>query len=107
MFKNDGRAAYPESGDWLICSFARDAAVQMPVNSLAASARTDRVAGRCLANAPYKLLVRKQRFFGTTDSNGRLEVDASRRLDVQHGDQLNLYCMFPTGDLWHDTGTAF
>ena len=106
MFKDDGRAAYPASGDWLIGSFARDGAVQMPLSAVAASARTEHVAGRCMPNAPFKLLVRKERFFGVTDSNGRLVVDTSRRMDVQRGDQLNLYCMFPTGDVWHDVGAA-
>lgn len=106
MFKDDGRAAYPTGGDWLFGSFARDAALQMPVSTVNGSARNDRVIGRCTPDAPYMLIVRKRRFFGSTDSNGRLDRDLSFRINVQRGDQLSLYCMFPTGDVWQDVNIA-
>lgn len=100
MFKNDGRAAYPTGGDTLTGSFARDAAITIPVSSLEVSAKTDHAQARCMSDAPYMLIVRKRRFFGTTDSTGRIDRDLSRRIDVQVGDSLNLYCMYPTGDVW-------
>ena len=106
MFRADGSAAYPTGGDWLSGTFARDSALQMPLNALTGVARTDRVTGRCMADAPYKLIVRHRRFFGVTDSNGRFERDLSLRMNVQRGDQLSLYCMFPTGDVWQDVDIA-
>ena len=69
------------AGDWLIGSFARDAALQMPLNALTVVARTDRVTGRCMPNAPYKLVVRHRRFFGFTDSTGRFDRDLTFRIE--------------------------
>ena len=42
IFKSDGSAAYPATGDWLIGSFARNAALQIPVIALSVIARADR-----------------------------------------------------------------
>jgi len=106
MFNADGNAAYPSTGDWLIGSFARDAVVQMPVNALTGVARTDRVTGKCMPDSPYKLIVRHRRLFGFTDSKGRFDRDLSFRMNVQRGDQMSLYCMFPTGDVWQDVDIA-
>jgi len=106
MFTNDGRAAYATDGDWLIGSFARDASVQMPESALRGSALTDRISARCTPNAPYMLIVRKRRFFGFTDAQGRFERDLSLRMNVRRGDQLSLYCMFPTGDVWQRVDAA-
>lgn len=106
MFNAEGRAAYPSTGDWLSGSFARDAAVQMPLNALTGVARTDHVTGKCMPASPYKLIVRHRRFFGFTDSKGRFERDLSFRVNVQRGDQISLYCMFPTGDVWQDVDIA-
>lgn len=78
----------------------------MPASALRGSALTDRVSARCTPDAPYMLIVRKRRFFGFTDFQGRLARDLSLRVDVRRGDQLSLYCMFPTGDVWQRVNAA-
>ena len=66
----------------------------------------NRVLGRCPPSAPYQLTVRSKNFFGTADWQGKVSRDVSDKLDLKRGDQLTLYCQYPTGDIWEDIAVA-
>ena len=109
MFRSDGRAAYAEPGDRLIGSFSSDARVRIPSSFLRGDAGTDVIEGRCMANASYELVAdslvgRFERFTGTTDAEGRVRRDVTSRMNLRRGYELQLTCLYPTGDTWMRTG---
>lgn len=106
MFNSGGDAAYPVGNDRVIGSFANDANLRVPVSQLIGSPSDDMVKGRCMANAPYALFARNRAFYGKTDASGRFVRDVGTRMNLRRGDELTLYCMYPTGDIWQRTNLA-
>jgi hypothetical protein len=106
LFDDDGSAVYPVGGDTLTATLADDAELKIPVSSLNAAASTDIVTGRCMANAPYGLNAGGEIFYGTTDAEGRLTRDVGNRINLRRGDNLQLICMYRTGDTWMRTNIA-
>ena len=106
MFKKDGRALYPRANDTLRATFAGDAIMKIPASRLRGSPETDMVSGRCPPNAPYQLIVRGRAFNGTTDKDGNFKRYIGAKVNVRRGDDLTLYCQFPSGDVWEDLNVA-
>jgi hypothetical protein len=106
MFKTNGSALYPLGHDTVIASLASDAVMEIPTSGLHAWASNDVVRGRCPPNAPFQLLARNRLFFGKADENGRLQRDVSARTDLRRGDEITLWCQYPTGDIWQDSKIA-
>jgi hypothetical protein len=106
MFKKDGRPLYPRANDTLRATLATDAVMKIPASKLRGAAESDVVSGRCPPNAPYQLIVRGRAFHGISDANGNLRRDVGNRVNVRRGDDLTLYCQFPSGDVWQDLNVA-
>ncbi len=106
LFKANGHAAYPLAGDWLSADFATDAKIQIPVGALLANPSTDVVSGRCPANAKWRLEVYNDTidefFFGQVGASGEFARYIGSRVDLAKGDQVELHCLYPTGDEWVD-----
>ena len=106
MFKRDGRPLYPRANDTLRATLASDAVMKIPASKLRGSAESDTVSGRCPPNAPYQLIVRGRVFNGVTDAKGNFKRDVGAKVNVRRGDDLTLYCQFPSGDVWEDLSVA-
>ncbi len=107
MFKKNGQPLYPRANDTLRSTLATDASMKIPQSKLRGSADTDVVQGRCPPNAPYQLIVRGRAFNGTADAQGNLTRNVGVRINLRRGDDLTLYCQFPSGDVWEDLNVAF
>jgi hypothetical protein len=106
MFKKNGEALYPRANDTLRATFATDAVMKIPASRLRGSAETDTVRGRCIPNEPYQLIVRGRVFYGTADAQGNLIRNVGNKINLRRGDDLTLYCQFPSGDVWQDLNVA-
>jgi hypothetical protein len=106
MFNKDGNPLYPRANDTLRATLASDAVMKVPASKLRGSAETDTISGRCPPNAPYQLIVRGRAFNGTSDGQGNFKRSVGARVNVRRGDDLTLYCQFPSGDVWEDLNVA-
>ncbi len=106
MFKKNGQPLYPRANDTLRATLASDAVMKIPASKLRGSAATDTVSGRCPPNAPYQLIVRGRAFNGVTNAKGNFKRNVGARVNVRRGDDLTLYCQFPSGDVWEDLNVA-
>lgn len=106
LYDEGGSAAYPVAGDHVIATLASDADLLMPSGYLNGDPATDVVSGRCMANAPYALQARFRTFYGKTDSSGRVTRDLTGKMNLKRGDDLQLTCLYPTGDTWTRVGLA-
>jgi hypothetical protein len=106
MYDKQGRALYPRAHDVVTASFASDAHLEIPISQLHGLPNTDKVLGRCPPGASYQLVVRGKNFFGRADPQGKVTQDLSDKVDLKRGDQLTLYCQYPTGDIWEDIAVA-
>ena len=106
LFDDDGSAVYPIGGDRLSATLADDADLEIPRSYLTGSPSTDVVSGRCMPNAPYALRARFETFYGKTNSTGRFTRNVGSRMNLRRGDELQLSCLYPTGDTWTRTGMA-
>ena len=106
MFKRNGQPLYPRANDTLRSTLAPDSTMKIPVAKLRGSAASDMVSGRCPPNAPYQLIVRGRAFDGTADGKGNLTRNVGNKVNLRRGDDLTLYCQFPSGDIWEDLNVA-
>jgi len=107
LVDDHGLPVYPLGGDWMIGNFASDARLRVPFSQLTASAADNTVTGRCMANAPFVLVINGFRTFqGTTDSTGRFFRDLSGKMNIRRGHELRLRCDYKTGDVFLRAGLA-
>jgi len=106
LYKPNGMALYPLNHDTVIASLASDAVMHLPSSGLHGWASTNIVRGRCPPNSPFQLLAGNRLFFGTADAQGKLERDTSARVDLRRGQELTLWCQYPTGDIWQDSNVV-
>ncbi|CAN5561893.1 hypothetical protein BH20CHL6_BH20CHL6_04600 [soil metagenome] len=107
----DGDPVYVRMGDRVTASLAGDADVRVPGMALNGSASSDIVAGKCMPNAPFLVLITRFDFDGEegeivfeevrgrTGSDGRFSRNVSSVLDLKRGDDLTLTCRYATGDV--------
>ncbi len=106
LYRANGAAAYPVATDLLASNLASDAVLRIPNGTLAGNPATDVVTGRCMKNAPYALGIGGEGFFGTTNANGEFARDVTNRMNLRRADQLELTCLYATGDTWFMTNIA-
>lgn len=101
-----GRPAYPRAGDRLVTDVPGLPTLRVPRSALRGDPSSDRVSGRCMAGAPYQVVVQGVTGFryaelrGRAGADGRFDRPIRRQMDLRRGDLLDLVCAWPDGDLF-------
>jgi hypothetical protein len=94
-----GSPTYPRAGDTIVVAQDADAHLLIPAGRLNGDPDANVLFGRCMPNAPFDLGVSHDDS-GTADETGHFRKDQSEHRSVKTGQFIEVYCHYPTGDIY-------